>query len=77
MVNVDDADLARAADGIAALAERARPHGLSLGVEFMVYTAARSLADAQRLVAAVPASDARIVVDALHFCRAGCQLSDL
>ncbi|WP_208509255.1 TIM barrel protein [Variovorax paradoxus] len=77
MVNVDDADLARAADGIAALAERARLHGLSLGVEFMVYTAARSLADAQRLVAAVPASDARIVVDALHFCRAGCQLSDL
>ncbi|SEJ59852.1 MULTISPECIES: sugar phosphate isomerase/epimerase [unclassified Variovorax] len=77
MVNVDDSDLARAGDGMAALAERARPHGLALGVEFMVYTAARSLQQAQQLVAASNSDTARVVVDALHFFRAGCAPSDM
>lgn len=77
MVNVDDADAARAADSIGALAERARPHGLALGLEFMVYTALRSLAAARRMVAASKWDNVRVVVDALHFFRAGGVPADL
>ncbi|MEZ2296918.1 sugar phosphate isomerase/epimerase family protein [Variovorax sp. RCC_210] len=77
MVNVDDADTARAADSIGALAERARPHGLALGLEFMVYTAMPSLAAARQMVAASKRDNVRVVVDALHFFRAGSVPADL
>lgn len=77
IVNVDDADLARAARGIGLLAEHARAHGLSLGLEFMVYTAARSLDVARRLAEAAGGDAVRIVVDALHFFRAGCVPEDM
>lgn len=77
MVNVDDADTARAADSISALAERARPYGLALGLEFMVYTAMRSLAAARQMVAASKQDNVRAVVDALHFFRAGGVPADL
>jgi sugar phosphate isomerase/epimerase len=71
MVNVDDTGAARAAASIGALAERAQAHDLELGVEFMVYTAARSLRAAQQLVAASRHHGVSVVVDALHFFRAG------
>jgi sugar phosphate isomerase/epimerase len=77
MVNVDDADTARAADSIGALAERARSHGLALGLEFMIYTAMRSLAAARQMVAASKRDNVRVVVDALHFFRAGGVPADL
>jgi len=77
MVNVDDGDAARAADGIGALADRAQAHGLVLGLEFMVYTAARSLPAAQQLVVASRPGAVRVVVDALHFFRAGHAPADM
>jgi len=71
IVNVDDANLARAAHHIGALAERARVHGLGLGLEFMVYTAARSLRAACELAEASGSDTVHVVIDALHFFRAG------
>ncbi len=77
MVNVDDGDAARAADSIGALAESAQAHGLAIGLEFMVYTAMRSLAAAQRLVVASRHPGVQVVVDALHFFRAGQAPADI
>jgi len=77
MVNVDDSDPSRAAHHLARLAERAHAHGLALGIEFMVYTAARSLTVAHRLVEASGSDAVGIVVDALHFFRAGCVPEDM
>jgi sugar phosphate isomerase/epimerase len=77
MVNVDDSDAARAADSIGALAERAQPHGLALGLEFMVYTAMRSLQAAQQMAAASKSDAVRIVIDALHFFRSGAVPDDM
>ncbi|MDQ0606525.1 sugar phosphate isomerase/epimerase [Variovorax sp. W1I1] len=77
MVNVDDSDLSRAADGIGALAERARRHGLALGLEFMVYTAMRSLESAQQIAIASKSDNVRIVIDALHFFRSGAVPQDM
>ncbi|RTD85412.1 sugar phosphate isomerase/epimerase [Variovorax atrisoli] len=71
MVNVDDPDLVRAADNIGALAARAQSHGLVLGLEFMIYTAARSLHVARELAVASGSPAVRVLVDALHFFRAG------
>ena len=71
LVNVDDADVDQAAHDIGALAERAGVYGLALGLEFMVYTAARSLRGACELVKASGSDSVRVVVDALHFFRAG------
>ena len=77
MVNVDDADLPRAAHNVALLAARAQAHGITVGVEFMVYTAARSLAVARHLVETSGSDAVGIVVDALHFFRAGCAPEDM
>jgi len=77
MVNVDDSNMSRAAHHIAHLAERAHAHGLALGLEFMVYTAARSLDVARELVEASSSETVRIAVDVLHFFRAGCAPEDM
>lgn len=77
MVNVDDADLGRAARNIGVLAVHAQSHGLQLGLEFMVYTAARSLRVAREVAEASGSDALRLVVDALHFFRAGCTPEDM
>lgn len=77
MVNVDDVDTGRATAHIGMLAERAASHGLNLGLEFMVYTAARSLQVARELVRPFAHDAVRVVVDALHFFRAGCTPQDM
>ena len=77
MVNVDDAGRARAARNIGELAARASSHGLALRLEFMIYTAARSLRIACELIDASGRDDVCVVVDALHFFRAGCTPDDM
>ncbi len=77
MVNVDDVDFGRAARNIGLLADQAQLHGLGLGLEFMVYTAARSLRVARELAEASGSNAVRVVVDALHFFRAGCVPEDM
>lgn len=71
MVNVDDVDTGRAAQALGQVAEAAARHGIAVCIEFMVYTAARNLAQASALVAQCGHAGVRVIVDALHFFRAG------
>ena len=71
VVNGDDDDHARAAANLAALGEIAGVHGLSIGLEFMVYTAVPTLDAALRLVRETGRSNVHVLVDTLHFFRSG------
>jgi len=77
LVAGDDPDEARTAAAFARVCEALRPYGLSADFEFMPWTAVRDLAAAKRIVAAAAQVNGGILVDALHFARAGCQLHEL
>lgn len=66
-----DTDRARLADHVAAVCEAAAPHGIAVHLEFMSYSALRTIADAQALLGRVRKPNARIIVDALHLARSG------
>lgn len=67
----DSDDHARAAQQLARLCELAVPFSLTLDLEYMVFSGVRSLAAAQHLVAAAAQPNLKILVDALHWMRAG------
>ena len=67
----DSEDHARAAHLLARLCELAVPFGLTLDLEYMVFSGVRSLGSARALVAAAAQPNLRILVDALHWMRAG------
>jgi len=67
----DSDDHARAAHLLARLCELALPFGLTLDLEYMVFSGVRSLAASQKLMAAAAQPNLRILVDALHWMRAG------
>lgn len=67
----DSNDHARAADLLAQLCALAAPFGLTLDLEYMVFSGVRSLAAARDLVLAADQPNLRILVDALHWMRAG------
>ena len=77
LVAGDDPDEARTAAAFARVCEALQPYGLSADFEFMPWTAVRDLAAAKRIVAAAAQANGGILVDALHFARAGCQLHEL
>jgi sugar phosphate isomerase/epimerase len=77
LVNGDDPDPARSAAHLHALCDAAAAHGLRVGVEFMVYTALSSLAQARALVQAAQHPAAFVVMDTLHCARAGATPQDM
>ncbi|SAL83087.1 xylose isomerase domain-containing protein [Caballeronia arvi] len=70
-INIDDADRARVIDRLAALCDLARPFGLSLDIEFMIWRPVARLEDAVDIVKAVRMDNAFVLVDALHLFRSG------
>ncbi len=68
---VEDEDPDRAADRFAAFAERANGSGLGVALEFMAFRPLNSLAAAAAMLEHAGADDAGLVIDALHFFRAG------
>ena len=62
-------------DRLAELADLATAAGVGISLEFMAFTAVRTLADAVAAVAAVPSC--RILVDALHLARTGGAATDV
>ena len=71
----EDRDPSRLVQSFAALCEAARPFGLSADVEFMPWQPVCDLESAVRLVEAAGCpANAGILVDALHFSRAGVTL---
>lgn len=77
LVAGDDPDAARLAGSFAALCEGASAYGLTCDLEFMPWTAVKSLSDALRVVATAAHPNARILVDALHFARSASSLAEL
>lgn len=71
LVAFQDPDPARLADRFAAFAERAARHGLGVDVEPTPWYEVRTLADTAAVIRASGAKNAGIVVDAIHFDRAG------
>jgi sugar phosphate isomerase/epimerase len=59
------------------LCDRAGAFGLSVGLEFAVYTGVRTLAHAAHVVARANRANAFVIVDALHFSRSGGVPADL
>jgi sugar phosphate isomerase/epimerase len=72
-----DGPPAHAAEQLAAVCALADGAGLLVAVEFMPYTACRTVDDATSLVAASGAPNAGLVVDVLHLYRSGGSASDL
>ena len=77
LVAGNDNNLQRSADNLAILAAASRPYGLTMNLEPMPWTQLRTIADAQALIAACGREDIGILVDALHFWRAGESLAAL
>jgi sugar phosphate isomerase/epimerase len=64
-------DRGAAAALLAAVCGQAGERGMTVAVEFMPYTATRTLAEAVALIEAAGAPEAGVVVDLLHLCRSG------
>jgi len=71
LVAGDDPDETRLTDNFAALCGLAAGYGLTCDLEFMPWTQVRRLADAHRIVARAGAANAGVLIDALHWDRAG------
>jgi sugar phosphate isomerase/epimerase len=72
-----DADEARLADRFADLCERAFPLGLTPCIEPMPWLEVRDVRHAARIVESAGADNAGVLVDAIHFDRAGSRAADL
>jgi sugar phosphate isomerase/epimerase len=73
----NDSDESRLVDRFSELCALAAPYGLNADLEFMRFAEVRTLSHAQRIVEASGASNAGILLDALHFFRCGTALDDL
>jgi sugar phosphate isomerase/epimerase len=72
-----DEDLGRTADRFARVCEHASSIGLSAVLEFMVFTAVRTLADAIDVVTQAGHPAGGVLVDPLHLARSGGRSADL
>jgi sugar phosphate isomerase/epimerase len=71
VANGFDTDLARFADRFASYCEQAQKVGARVALEFLPYSAVRTLGAALQLVQASGAANAGLLLDALHLQRAG------
>jgi sugar phosphate isomerase/epimerase len=62
---------ARTLDRFGELCDRAKPYGLTVGLEFAIYTGVRTLAHAADVVTRSRRPNASVLIDALHFSRSG------
>ncbi|WP_244099953.1 sugar phosphate isomerase/epimerase family protein [Burkholderia anthina] len=70
-VSGDDADAARLAANLAALAGFARPFGLSIELEFMRWRKVGTLTQARAAIERAAQPNLAVVIDALHLSRSG------
>lgn len=71
MATVWDADVARRAERYADLCARAAARGLEVSIEFLPWSALRTIDAAAEMVAASGAANAGIMLDCLHLFRSG------
>ncbi len=72
-----DADRGRFIANLAALCADAAAYGITATLEFMPYSAVRTVADAAEVLAAVGAPNLDVLIDALHLARSGGTPADL
>lgn len=72
-----DADRGRLVTNLAALCSDAATYGIDVSLEFMPYSAVRTVADAADVLEAVGAANLDVLVDALHLARSGGTPADL
>lgn len=77
VVMADDDEDSRIVDNFARLCEMAAPHGMTVDLEPMPYTAVRNIAHALSIVKSAAQTNSGIQIDALHFHRAGSQLEEI
>jgi sugar phosphate isomerase/epimerase len=77
VTNVDDTDVDRATESLERLSALAARFGIAVRLEFMVYSATRDLTAASALVRGCGHRDTRVLLDALHFFRAGHAAPDM
>ncbi|WP_434636034.1 sugar phosphate isomerase/epimerase family protein [Klebsiella sp. I138] len=77
LVAGNDDQPTRCAANLAALAEAGQAYGLTMNLEPMPWTQMRTIADARTLISASGRSDIGILIDAIHFWRAGESLASL
>lgn len=77
LVTVLDDDYVRATANFAELSGLAADHGLRCCLEPMIFSSVRDLAAATTFVADAKNSDAGVLIDALHWSRAGSDLAEL
>ena len=73
----DSDDESLSADLLARLAELAAPFGLTLDLEYMIFSGVKSLSRALAVTAAASQPNLQVLVDALHWMRAGDTVADL
>jgi sugar phosphate isomerase/epimerase len=76
-INYQDADQSRVLDNFSRLCELAAGFELNVNLEFISMGKVRTLDDALRLVTRSGQSNARVLVDTLHFFRTGGTLAEL
>lgn len=76
-VNSEDPNHARLTDSFSRLCDAAAPYDISLDLEFMRYRQIRSLDQALEMMAASGSANCSIIIDTLHFFRAGHAVTDL
>ena len=77
LTQADDPERNRVAENFARLCDLAAPFGLTCDIEFIPWLATRTLADAGAIVSAAGRDNCGLVIDTLHFARAGCSPDEL
>ncbi|WP_341316788.1 sugar phosphate isomerase/epimerase [Paraburkholderia sp. IMGN_8] len=77
LVAGNDPDEARTADNLAKLCDLAAPLGLTPSIEPMPWTDARNITQAARIVKAAERANVGLLVDPIHFDRAGSSTDEL
>ena len=77
LVAGNDDNLTRCAENLAALAHAGSAFGLTMNLEPMPWTQLRTIADARALIQESGREDVGILIDAIHFWRAGESLATL
>lgn len=77
IATVEDADPARRVDTLAAVAQLAADHGTAIAVEFMLFSAARTLGEAVAIVQQADQANVVVLTDVLHLIRSGGAPSEL
>lgn len=77
IATVEDTDPVRRVDTLGAVAHAAAEHGIGIAVEFMLFSAARTLAECVEVVQAVGEPNVVVLADVLHLTRSGGVPADL